>query len=212
MRGSRLLIAFAICGTGAAATVDRVAVAVGNRVITESSIEERIRLTAFQNRAEPDFGVASRKQAAEMLIDQKLVEKEMEVGRFPRTGAARSQEELAAFEKTEYGGDHAALLEALQKYQLTDAGLMEELGRQADLLTFLDLRFRPAIQVSEQDLQKYFEEVVPSGPGKEQLGFGGLRAAIEEKLTQERADNEMEMWLKDQRKRTKIDYVEADLK
>ncbi len=34
---------------------------------------------------------------------------------------------------------------------------------------------------------------------------------IEEKLTGERADKELDLWLQDQRKRTRIEYLEKDL-
>ena len=38
-----------------------------------------------------------------------------------------------------------------------------------------------------------------------------MRAEIEQKLTTERADKELDAWLQDQRKRTKIDYAVKDL-
>ena len=84
------------------------------------------------------------------------------------------------------------------------------------MLTFLNLRFRPAVQVTDQDVQKYFAENVLKGPGKtlQEAQAGALnemRAEIEKKLTEERADKELDLWLQDQRKRTKIEYLEKDL-
>jgi hypothetical protein len=73
------------------------------------------------------------------------------------------------------------------------------------LLTFLSLRFRPAVLVTDQDVQKYFAENVHNGALNE------VRAEIEKKLTNERADKELDLWLQDQRKRTKIEYLEKDL-
>ncbi len=74
-----------------AVIVDRVAVAVGNKVITQSEIEQRIRLTAFEKQETPDFSLASRRQAAQRLIDQRLVEQEMDVGHFPRASTEDRQ-------------------------------------------------------------------------------------------------------------------------
>lgn len=193
--------------------VDRVAVAVGAKVITASDIDRRIRLTAFQNGETPDFSLASRKQAAERLIDQRLVEREMDVGHYPRLPAERGKELLADYEKANYRGDHAAMLRALTDYRLTEADVEEDLLRQSDLLTFLDLRFRPGVQVTEQDVLNYFNtEIAPRAAAQRQQTLDEMRDRIERQLTDARADKELEAWLRDQRKRTKIDYVEQDLK
>src|SRR4030081_2795805 len=69
-----LLTAGPAAGPAGAVIVDRIAISAGNRVITASEVDLRLRLTAFQNGVEPEFTVPARKQAAERLIDQKLVE------------------------------------------------------------------------------------------------------------------------------------------
>jgi hypothetical protein len=213
-RGAAILMMLA---SGLQATiVDRVAIAVGNKVITQSEIEERIRLTAFQNGEKPDFSPASRKQAAERLIDQKLIEREMDVGHFPRADAERGKQLLADYEASSYPADspasHAGMMNALAADGLTADDLETDLMRQADLLTFLDLRFKPAVQVDDTEVRKYFEEKVPPGPAKEQQGLGGMRPQIELILATEQADKDLDEWLKDQRLRLKIEYVDKDLK
>ncbi len=73
------------------------------------------------------------------------------------------------------------------------------------------------MQVTDQDIQKYFAENVAKGADKtrQQAQAGALnemRGEIEQKLTNERADKELDLWLQDQRKRTKIvEYLEKDL-
>jgi hypothetical protein len=196
--------------------VDRIAIAAGDKIITESEIDQRIRLTAFQNREKTDFSLASRRQAAQQLIDQKLIEREMDVGHYPRLEVIGRKSLLTNYEKAEYKSDPVDLAKALGAYGLTPQDLEDDLGRQSDLLTFLNLRFRPAVQVTDQDIQKYFEESVLKTAGKtlQQAQVGALnemRAGIEEKLTGERADKELDLWLQDQRKRTKIEFLEKDL-
>jgi hypothetical protein len=173
--------------------VDRVAITVGNKVITESEIDLRIRLTAFENDEKPDTSLASRRQAAERLIDQKLVEREMDIGRYPR----------AVPEAAKQVTPDAVL--TLKNAGLTPDDLARDLAWQKQLLTFLSLRFRPAVQVTDQDVEKYFKEKSLTGELNE------VRADIEEKLTGERADKELDLWLQDQRKRTRIEYLEKDL-
>lgn len=176
-----------------AVIVDRVAITVGNKVITESEIDLRIRLTAFENDEKPDFSLAARRQAAQRLIEQKLVEREMDVGRYPRVTP-----------------EAAKPLSATQAQKLKDAGLtLADLARditwQSELLTFLSLRFRPAVQVTDQDVEKYFKDKSLKGE------LNDVRADIEEKLTGERADKELDLWLQDQRKVTRIEYELKDL-
>jgi hypothetical protein len=178
------------------AIVDRIAITVGSKIITDSEINQRIRLAAFQNDQPPDFSLAVRRQAAQTLIDQKLVEKEMDVGRYPRLEEDARQELLAAFSKTNYKSDSVALAKAAAAYGLTAADIETELARQSELLTFLNLRFRPAVQVTDQEIGN---------------ATGDTRAEIEQRLTIERADKELDRWLEDQRKRTRIEYAEKEL-
>ena len=199
-----------------AVIVDGVAITVGTGVITRSEIELRIRLMAFQNGEKPDFTLRERQDAAQRLIDQKLVEREMDVGRYPRVDAKAKEGLLADYAKANYKSDTGALAAALKDFGLTVQDLQEELGLQADLLTFLNLRFRPAVQVTEQDVRKYFTEHYTQGPEKtkQQAQAGALsevRAQIEQQLTMERSNQELDSWLQDQRKRVGLVYVEKDL-
>jgi hypothetical protein len=195
--------------------VDRIAIVAGEKIITESEISQRIRLTAFQNHEQPDLSLESRRRAAQQLIDQRLVEREMDLGKYPRLDAGQRHGLLADYEKTDYKSDPAATAKALAAYGLTLEDLEEDLGRQSDLITFLNLRFRPAVQVTDQDVQKYFDTVLKGadkGPQAAQTGaLNEMRAQIEQKLTAERADKELDLWLQDQRKRTKIEYLDKEL-
>src|SRR4051812_15792391 len=80
-----------------AAIVDRTAVTLGTRVITESEILRRIRLTAFQSGNLPDYSDKSRREAAQRLIDLKLVEREMDLGHYTRTDPERAKAMVDAF-------------------------------------------------------------------------------------------------------------------
>ena len=183
--------------------VDRVAISAGNQVITASEVDLRLRLTAFQNGEKPEGSKAARKKAAEQLIDQKLVEREMEVGHYPRLSAEGRKLPLKNFANQFYQADLTALERALAAYKLTMRDLEEELARQSDLLSFLGVRFRPVVQVSEEDMQKRAQD--------KQISLDQFRNQIEQNLAAERADADLEVWLKDQRKRTKIEYLDQEL-
>ncbi len=183
--------------------VDRIAITAGNHVITDSEIDQRIRLTAFENGDDPNFGPAARKTAAERLIDQKLVEHEMDLGQYPRLSDERRASLLTEFARRNYHSDVTALDKALAGYGLMRPDLEADLARQSDLLTFLSVRFRPAVQVTEQDIRSYSQQKT--------LSLDEFRNQIERDIANQRADTDMEAWLKDQRRRTKIQYLEKDL-
>jgi len=189
-----------------AVIVDRVAIAVGNRVITESDVELRIRLSAFQNGAKPQITLATRREAAGRLLDQKLIEHEMDLGHYPRLNNEGRQQLLRDFAEQYFQSDAAAMGRALAADGLTARDLEDDLARQEDLLTFLNLRFRPAVQVSEDAVQTYFRTKTTG-----LVPLTELRTQIEKTLTNERADQDLDAWLRDQRRRTHIEYQDKGL-
>jgi hypothetical protein len=208
-----LLACVFIClGMPAGATiVDRIAISAGTQVITDSEIEQRIRLTAFENSVAPSFDPAMRKTAAERLIDQKLVEHEMDIGQYPRLSVERRKSLLADYAKENFKSDSAALDKALESYGLSHAELETDLARQADLLTFLSVRFRPAVQIADQDVNRYFQQNIKPKLANSNASIEEFRSQIETLLTNQRADTDMEAWVKEQRRRTKIRYLEPEL-
>jgi len=191
------------CVALTATIVDRIAITAGNQVITDSEIDQRIRLTAFENSDKPSLNLAARKNAADRLIDEKLIEHEMDVGHYPR---------LNSDERGKLLDDKPGLDSSLAAYGLTRAELETDLAKQADLLTFVNLRFRPAVQVTDADIRRYFQtDIQPKLPPGDTRGVEDFRSQIETKLTGDMADRDMDTWLKEQRKRTKIQYLEKDL-
>jgi hypothetical protein len=201
---------FALAVPACAVVVDRIAITVGGKVITDSEIDVRLRLTAFENGDKPDFSPASRKTAANRLIDQKLVEREMEVGHYPQLSAEARKALLTEYAARVYKSDLASLNRVLETYGLTPADLEDDLARQSSLLSFLNLRFRPAVQVSDQEVRRYMNQHADSAESGGAT-LNDVRNEIEQRIAAQRADADMENWLKDQRKGTKIVYLEKDL-
>jgi hypothetical protein len=194
-----------------AVIVDRAAITVGPKVITESEIIRRIRLAAFQNGEIPDLSLTSRREAAQRLIDLKLVEREMELGNYVRTPPERAKELMTAFTAEHFRGSEEALRLALKVIDLTPADLQEEFAEQADLLSFTSLRFRPAVEVSDQEIEEYYHNHVEQKNAANPVRLADVRANIEQILTDERADLALDAWLRDQRQRTRIVYLMKEL-
>jgi len=206
-----LALAILTAAAAAAIIVDRVAITAGTQMISDSEIDQRIRLTAFESGQKSTFDAAARKKAADHLIDEKLIEHEMDVGHYPRLTPEKSQGLLSGYAKQYFKGDNKAMERNLTTYGLTVDDLQQDLAKQQDLLTFVSLRFRPSVQVTEQDVRDYFQKSIqpklPPGSG----GIDDYRSQIETIITNTRADAEVDSWLKEQRKRYRIEYLEKDL-
>jgi hypothetical protein len=211
MRRALLITLCAASITAApAAIIDRIAVSVGNRVITATDLDREIRITAFLNNAKPDFSAANKRKTAERMVDQTLIRSEIEISRYLLPTAGEVDAALKAL-KDRYP-DEAAYRGALSQHGISEDELRTMLLWQLTLVRFIDARFRPGIQISAEQIQKYFNEHVrPSleqaHPGKS-ASLDDYREGIEQTLTGEAANQQVEQWLKDARGRTRIDYHE----
>jgi hypothetical protein len=193
-----------------AAILDRIAVSVGNRVITATDLDREIRITAFLNNAKPDFSAANKRKTADRMVDQTLVRAEIEVSRYLLPTAVEVDAALKEL-KSRYP-DEAAYRNALAEYGISEGDLKTMLLWQLTLVRFIDVRFRPGIQIADADILNYFNEhmrptLEQSHPGKS-VSLDGYREGIEQTLTGEAANQQVEQWLKDARGRTRIDYHE----
>jgi hypothetical protein len=195
---------------GQAEIVDRIAVSVGSRVITETDLEREIRITALLNNAKPDFSAANERQTAERMVDQTLVRTELEASRYPPPSAADTEAALDE-EKARYGSD-AEYRRALAQHGVREDELKARLTWQLMLVRFIDVRFRPGIQISSEEIRKYFDDHMLAGLTEAHPGqtpsFDDQRAGIEKTLTGKAADQQVEQWLKEARRRTHIEYHE----
>jgi hypothetical protein len=188
--------------------IDRIAVTVGNGVITESEILREIRLTAFLNGAPLDFSPASKRKTAERLVEQRLIGNEIGASLYPLPAAAATQEMLKQIK--DRFPNPAPFQEELQRVGVTEDELKAHLARQLATLSFLDFRFRPGIQIGEEDLRKYFDErlapeLQKAKPGGEFL-LNDYRSQTQEALIGERMDKASDAWLKEARDRTRIEF------
>ncbi|HYL37257.1 MAG TPA: hypothetical protein VEV17_15170 [Bryobacteraceae bacterium] len=187
--------------------IDRVAVTLDNQVITESEILREIRLTAFLNGDPLDFSPEVKRKAAARLIEQKLIRKEIELGRYTEPNPAETESSLRDIQIKRFPSARE-YREALEKYGVTEKDLKAHLAWQITLLRFIDARFRPGIQVSDDEVRRYFEKHLPelekqAGPAN-QVHFEDVRGRIEEALINQRVDKELNDWLDETRKRAHI--------
>lgn len=206
-----VILAGLLVATSRAEIIDRIAVTVDNQVITTSEITLEIRLTAFLNGDQLDFSPAARRNAANRLIEQKLIRREMEVGRYSAPSGGNVEPMLKEVQEQRFPGS-GEYSRALAQYGITEEELKTYLLWQLTLLRFLDIRFRPGVEVTDAQIQSYFDknraEFEARAGGSRNTTLDDVRDQIRRMLTEEGVDRQMDEWLAEARKRSRIEFHE----
>ncbi len=200
-----MLAAFASCET-----LDRVAAWVGKDAITDSALRRHLRMEAFFARKTPELTADARHKAAERLIDQLLIRRELELNRFAPPGAADVETQINELMKSR-NEDAAALNASLESYGFTLEDLRNEILYQIMLLRFVEFRFSAGVLVTDAEIDAAYEnEVVPEArqrnvapPTAEQA-----RDGIVKLLTYRKTNAALEQWLIQARQQVKIRVFE----
>jgi peptidyl-prolyl cis-trans isomerase SurA len=193
--------------------IDRIVITVGNQVITQSQVDDEVRVTAFLNREKLDLAVEPRKQAADRLIEQALIKREMDLSHYPLPELSDAGESLQSI-RAMYPSE-TDFQDALEGYGISPDELTRRLWWQLTLLRFIDYRFRPGIQIPPADVQAYYRQQLSEW---EQKGIKPIptldesRDQIEEILTQKRIDQALDQWIKDTRNQVPTTYLDPALK
>jgi hypothetical protein len=208
-----LLIVFCVCGVMARAEViDRLAVAVGNRIITELQIDEELRVTALLNRKPVVRSMEERRAAADRLVEQLLIKQEMDLSRYPLPGPADVDKYLQQITGASGGSD--VFDKMLASHNLTVETVRRHLELQLMELRFIDFRFRPDTVVSDSDVEAAYRRQV-AGWNASHSGapptFETSRDALRAMLVEEQTDAALNTWLGESRKRVSIVYFDKAL-
>lgn len=189
--------------------IDRIAVTIEDQVITQSQTVEELRVTAFLNGDKPDLGPANRRRTADRLVEQALIRREMEFTHYP--GPEESEIEATLKQvKSRFAGETEFERE-LKAGGLDADELKRALTHQAVVLHFIELRFRPEVQVQEPEVREYYDTVLLPEYQKKQLqapAFEDARDRCEDALIERLVDKRVDAWLKEVKGRTRIRYVE----
>jgi hypothetical protein len=184
-------------------TIDRIAVSVGDRVITSSDLDRQIRVSAFLSGTPADFAPAARRAMAGRMVEQKLVQLEADTTHIVDADNAAIARALDDFVER-YFPSPDDYRRALAEAGLTEQDLTGELLRERTFNAFLEIRFQPAVQVNESDIEEYYrKQIAASG-----IPLAQVHAQIQRTLTAERVDEEVNRWVAEARRRTQIVYHE----
>lgn len=202
MRRLLLLIAAAV-SLHAEVVVDRIAALVGRTVITDSMVRRALRAQAMMAREPLAETPENWEKTRSRLIEQALIRTEISVSRYPQ---AQPDEVRAALDqvRTQFGGP-APFVNVLNSYMLDQKDLAEILGWQITFGRFLAYRFRPAVQINDADLRKFYETWKPPGP---KPAFEESRERLESEYIIAESDKLLDRWLRESRLRTRIETYE----
>jgi hypothetical protein len=202
-----------LASMASAAIIDRIAIVIENSIIKDSDIERDLRVTEFLNGDPLDLSSAARKKAASRLIDQVFIRREIEIGGYASASLKQTDEQLAGLERRKYKSS-AAFEQALRRYGVSDIDLRTQLQWQLSILNFIDIRFKPAVMVTDEEIEKYYNEhktaLERRHPGRASLDEE--REEIRNILAGEKENQVFFAWLDEQRKNANIEYLEASLK
>jgi hypothetical protein len=191
-----------------AETLDRIAVTVGRHVITESDVVLDLRVAAFLDGRTPDFSGAQRRSAAARLVDLYFVLQDAAVSRAPEPTPA-DVDALMEPVRARYGSD-ADYRAALERAGISENDVREHLFAGLRMMRYTELRFRPEVQITEQDLHRAFDALSAKQPaGSPAPGFEANRAKLEELVMNQRILEALDRWLALMRSETPILYRDA---
>ncbi len=193
--------------------LDRVAVTVGKHVISEGDILLDLRIAAFLDQKPVDVSGDQKRKTADRLVDQYLLLQEASSSHqvLPTDADARQlldQVKAQYATETEYRA-------ALARSGITEEQLSEHLLNGIRALRFTDLRFRPEVQLSDDDLHEYYDSMAAQwrrANSTQVPTFEASRDQIEKLLTDQRVTQALDRWLGTTRSETQILYKESVFK
>ena len=207
MRATYLLVAaiLLLAGPGLKAqeVIDRIVARIENDIILLSDVRELGRYQQFvDGKAESDQEILDR------LIDQWIVRNEAKAALFPQPSDEDVERSLRRLKRSFSSPE--AFEERKKQSGLTDEDVLRMLKSQLYLSNYLDMRFRPSIQIDEPAIEDYYKvRVVPRAESRGQAP-PTLEAAhdfVQEALVQQAINVQADKWLKESRTRVRVDNL-----
>ena len=193
--------------------VDRIAITVDRQVITELQIDEELRVTALLNHVPISRDSESRRAAADRMVEQILVAREMQISHYQPPSADKADDYLAQLQADfNTGDDYRA---ALLAYDISEPMLKRHLITQVSTLNFVELRFRPNIEIPESEVETYYARQLANWkrerPNAVAPTLADSRPNILKALTEEHVNQILDIWLEEARKQVSIVYHDKEL-
>jgi hypothetical protein len=183
--------------------IDGVAARIEDDIVTESEVRE---LGAFQKLV--DGKSKPREELLRELSDQWLIRNEAMTAKYGQPSAADVDRAYAEFVKQFPSPQE--LEKRCAEVGLTEAAVRRLIAQQLYLSRFIDYRFRPEAQVSDDQVEAYYrDEFTPQLKARNEPvpPLDEVEDTIREVLIQRAINDRATKWLDDTRDRLRIDVV-----
>lgn len=183
--------------------IDGVAARIEDDIVTESEARE---LAAFQKLV--DGKSKPREELLRELADQWLIRNEAMTAKYGEPSAADVDRAYAEFVKQFPSPEEFEKRRA--EVGLTEAAVRRLIAQQLYLSRFIDYRFRPEAQVSDEQVDAYYQnEFAPQLKARKESvpPLDDVEDTIREVLIQRAINDRATKWLDDTRDRLRIDIV-----
>jgi peptidyl-prolyl cis-trans isomerase SurA len=202
------LFALAVANS-AAEVIDRIVATVNGHVILQSDWEDVLRYEAFSSgRALERLTAEDRKSALDHLIDQELLREQLRAPDSPHASsedvAARVMEIRQQYPNVE---SEAGWQAVLQSYGFSEEDLRSRIASQIDLMTLVDSRLRPTINIDNKSIESYYQqELLPQlhQSGGQSVPLAEVSGKIKELLTEKKITQMLTAWLQNLRAGSQI--------
>lgn len=212
MKAARYILLALALGTAARAEelLDRVAVSAGRQVVTLSAILRQLRWESLASGEPVRDTEENRRRAASRLIDQAIVLREIELSRY--TPPSMAEAEAAIDDDLKQSGrTRGRLLDEIRKLGFSEEDFMREMQWRLSVSRFIDYRFAPGVQVTDEEVEQYYRgEYTPQfgklNPGAAVPALDEVRAAVVRIVTTRKTNGAMEQWLTRMRESLRVTY------
>ena len=205
----RVTLTLALAGLLSGATViDRIAVVVSKHAIKLSDLQSDVRLTEFMNHEPLNLSPDAMRKSADRLIDQMVIRDEIARGGYRRPSDSDADHLLNQLRQDRFGGSDSRLNTELARYSLNEGQLREQLLWQLTVLRFIDQRFRPGVQVTDDEVHAYYNQHLQELKREytHNSSFEVLQSKIRASIEGERINQIFVAWLDEARQREHIEY------
>lgn len=201
--------------------LDRVVAVVNNRAILASDLRTEMRMAVLTPQDSPRPSVDTAYDALERLISRTLIIQQI---RDDEALSTRPTTDEVAARITELRKELPACVQMhcstddgwkafLQEHDLTERQVEFYLRSRLELLRFIELRFRQGIQISHDEVESYYINLlVPQYlPGQKVPTLEQVAPRIEEILLQQKVNALFSDWLDNLRKQGEIEVLDSSL-
>jgi len=192
-----------------AEVIDRIVAIVNGHVILQSDWEDSLCYEAFSSgRPLDQLTAADRKTALDHLIDQELLREQLRAPDSSHASPEQVAQRVAEIRKQYPNAETESGLQALlERYGLNQEDLKNRVAAQLDLMSLVDSRLRPAVNIDNKSIASYYQqELLPQlhESGGQSVPLAEVSGKIKELLTQKKITQLLTAWLQSLRAGSQI--------